>query len=115
MSAAGHMPVPVSRADIAFGGKAMEILPRYGEIPEEFKRGGNPWVKWQQEWFFSGMKCYPVPKDGIDLNLAMANLRCVNCSFEPKHEHKQAGVAYLASLWFSSPNGSAIKATGAAS
>ena len=106
-----YMPIPVSRADIAFGGKAMDILPPYRDIPEEFKRGGTQWNKWQRDWFFTGLQCYPVPKDGIDLNLAMANLKCANGSFEPKHEHKEAGVAYLASLWFSSPNGEKTKAT----
>lgn len=27
----------------------------------------------------------------------------------PKHEHKQAGVAYLASLWFERPDGEPVK------
>lgn len=93
-------PIPVTKADVAFGGKAMEILPAYQSIPDEFKRGSNSWVQWQSEWFYSGLKRMPAPKPGIDLQLAMANLACVQGSFEPKHEHKQAGVAYLASLWF---------------
>lgn len=93
-------PILVTKADVAFGGKAMEILPAYRLIPDEFKRGSNPWVQWQSEWFYSGLKQMPTPKPGIDLQLAMANLACVQGSFEPKHEHKQAGVAYLASLWF---------------
>lgn len=81
----------------------MEILPPYSEIPDEFKRGSNPWAEWQGEWFYSGLKKLPTPKAGIDLDLAMKNLACVQGSFEPKHEHKQAGVAYLASLWFEKP------------
>lgn len=105
-----YVPIDVTDADRAFGGKAMEILPPYGSIPDEFKRGSNPWVKWQQQWFYSGLKAYPVPKDGIDLKKAMHNLACVQGSFAPKHEHKEAGVAYLASLWFSSPDGQPTKA-----
>lgn len=93
-------PIQVTRADVAFGGKAMDILPPYLSIPDEFKRGKNPWVQWQRDWFYKGLKSLPTPKPGIDIKLAMANLACCQGSFEPKHEHKEAGVAYLASLWF---------------
>jgi len=98
-----YKPIDVDKLDQVLGGKAMDILPKWGDIPEQFKRGSNPWVKWQQQWFFSGLKAMPVPKEGIDLKKAMSNLACCQGSFEPKHEHKEAGVAYLASLWFSSP------------
>jgi hypothetical protein len=104
-----RMPIEVTAADRAFGGKVNEILPPWAEIPEEFKRQGGQWVAWQQDWFFRGLKRYPVPREGIDLRQAMANLACVQGSFAPKHEHKQAGVAYLASLWFTSPDGEQIK------
>jgi hypothetical protein len=108
-----HKPILVSKADIAFGGKAMEILPPMAEIPADFKRGVSPWVKWQRDWFFKGLSRWPVAREGIDLGLAMANLQCAQGSFEPKHEHKEAGVAYLASLWFSSAEGAQIGKGGA--
>jgi len=76
------------------------ILPDYKDIPEDFKRQANKWVQWQQEWFFNGLKQMPKPKVGIDLKKAMRHLKCIQASFAPKHEHKEAGVAYLASLWF---------------
>jgi hypothetical protein len=101
-------PIPVTRADVAFGGASgllSKILPPYSAIPDEFKRGNSPWAEWQRQWFFDGLDRYPVPKEGIDLGMAMANLQVVQNSFAPKHEHKEAGVAYLASLWFSSPDG----------
>lgn len=108
-----YVPIEVDGVDIAFGRSAMKILPPYDAIPSEFKRhNGTEWNKWAANWFFSGLDRYPVPKDGIDLNFAMRNLACAQRSFEPKHEHKEAGVAYLASLWFSSPEGDSIKATG---
>lgn len=103
-----HMPIEVSKADQAFGGRVDEILPKWAEIPDEFKRDSNPWCRWQADWFYSGLNRYPVAKDGIDMNMAMRNLACVQGSFAPKHEHKAAGVAYLASLWFSSPDGEEI-------
>lgn len=82
----------------------MEILPPYKDIPDEFKSQRNKWVQWQQGWFFTGLKSKPEAKDGIDGDLAMANLACAQASFEPKNEHKEAGVAYLASLWFKAPS-----------
>lgn len=103
MTTSSRLPIPVSKIDIVFGGKLKEILPPWEEIPDEFKRDSNPWVKWQQQWFFRGLESTPKAKEGIDANLAMSNLACVQGSFEPKHQHKQAGVAYLASLWFENP------------
>jgi hypothetical protein len=107
-------PIEVSKADVVFGGKVSEILPPMTEIPAEFHDGTSPWNKWQREWFFRGLARWPVAKEGLDLSLAMANLACVQGSFEPKHQHKEAGVAYLASLWFVSPDGEPTeKKTGA--
>ena len=108
-------PIPVTAADIAFGGKCDEILPPMTEIPAEFLRDPNVWRDWQNEWFCFGLKRYPVTKEGIELNLAMDNLHCVQRSFAPKHEHKQAGVAYLASLWFDRPDGELVQPAGEAS
>lgn len=100
-----YMPRKVDDLDAAFGGSAMKILPPMNKIPDEFMSFRNPWVKWQIDWFHKGLDHCPEPRAGIDMNLAMVNLACVQRSFEPKHEHKQAGVAYLASLWFTSPDG----------
>lgn len=97
-------PQKVSAIDIAFGGRMEELLPDYQEIPEDFKSSyKSPWVKWQQEWFFSGLKKLPVRKDGIDGEDAMNHLATIQRSFTSKHEHKQAAVAWLASLWFKEP------------
>jgi hypothetical protein len=103
-----YIPIKVTDLDRAFGGSAMKILPPYSKIPDAFKLREGEWVEWQMRWFSAGLKNWPVPKQGIDLRQAMYNLECVQRSFAPKHEHKQAGVAYLASLWFSSPDGEAI-------
>ena len=109
-----YLPIPVSDVDIAFGGKAMEILPPISAIPEEFHNYSNQWSRFVSDWFFGSLKRYPAPREGIDFDLALRNLKCVIDSFEPKHEHKEAGAAYLASLWFKSPNGEPIKAKGGA-
>lgn len=98
-------PTKVDAIDVAFGGGGKtlrELMPSYAEIPDEFKRQSNRWVKFQQDWFFNGLKKEEIPKakDGIDQGIALSHLQCIQGSFEPKHEHKEAAVAYLASLWF---------------
>lgn len=98
-------PVVVQPLDLAFGGDTDKLMPAYKDIPAEFKSSSNYWANWQSKWFFDGLKPedMPTPKPGIDLDTAMRHLGAINRSFEPKHEHKQAGVAYLASLWFETP------------
>jgi len=105
MSEQKYLPIFVTKADTIFGGRVNEILPPMAEIPKEFRSMSNPWAEWQAEWFYRGLKRLPVPKEGIDLAMAINNLAAVQGSFEPKHEHKSAGVAYLASLWFERPDG----------
>jgi len=65
----------------------------------------NPYVKFQTTWFFKGLTSEDMPtaREGIDLNEAMLHLSAIQRSFEPQHEHKQAAVAYLASLWLILP------------
>lgn len=95
-----YIPVQVSSIDMAFGGKAMELLPPYKEIPEEFKRGSHPASKFASDWFFKGLSAKPKAKPGIDLDLALCNIQACLTDFAPKHEHKIAGAAYLSNLWF---------------
>lgn len=97
-------PKEVSGMDCAFGPrKIKELLPDYKDVPEEFKQYGNKWASLVSKWFFSGLdvkKDLPPIKQGIDLNMALRHLGACLSSWEPKHEHKTAGVAYLMSLWF---------------
>lgn len=97
-----QQPIEITRLDIAFGGKAMEILPAYKDTPEEFKQMGNRWNKFISQWFYNGLDKseYPTAKDGVDLNQALLNIKACLVDFRPKHEHKIAGAAYLASQWF---------------
>ena len=98
-------PHVVSDVLIAFPGELGDLLPDEKIIPEEYRgrMTGDPWVDWQAEWFFKGLKQAPIPTDGVDRDLAMRHLSCIQRSFEPSHEHKAAAVAWLASRWFSSP------------
>lgn len=102
-------PTEIDAATAAFPAGVSNLMPAMNCIPDEFQRDSNPWVRWQQEWFYCGLKRYPVPRDGINRAAAMRHLGAIQGSWAPKHEHKQAAVAYLASLWFSSPDGEPIK------
>lgn len=94
-----QQPIEIIPIDLAFGGKAMEILPAHADIPEEFKRHNNEFNKFISTWFYEGMDHRPQAAEGIDLNLALKNLKACLGDFAPKHEHKIAGCAYLASQW----------------
>lgn len=92
----------VSDLELAFGGEE-GLWPAWVDIPDEFKSMNHPWAQWQSEWFYRGLKTTPTAKDGIDADLAIRHLAAIQRSWAPKHEHKQAAVAYLASLWFEEP------------
>lgn len=104
------MPYTLSRADlgsitdpeVAFSTE--RLLPRWEDIPEEFKKDrGNLYIKLVSALFYGsklpdcGMEFLPEFEDEqapADLN------KCVSAhlqSFAPKHEHKIAGVAYMVS------------------
>lgn len=96
-------PQVIDRLTQAFPVEALDFMPTWEEIPLEFKQFRiNPWSKWQAKWFFFGLtnEDIPEPKDGIDLDTALVHLATIQGSWSPKHEHKEAAVAYLASLWF---------------
>lgn len=104
------LPIPdINRLDMAFGN--IKHMPKYDTLPDEFKRfHGNPFSEAVSSWFFSGAKAYPngieidgvkfVAKDGVPAGNALAAIRAILGSFEPKHEHKQAACAYLLHEWF---------------
>jgi hypothetical protein len=97
-------PVPaLDRIDVVFGNA--KHLPPYDSIPDEFKRmRGNKYTDFVSRWFFDGLKegdlARLTAKPGIDRTQAMAAISAALRSFEPKHEHKEAGCGYLLSQWF---------------
>ncbi len=93
-------PVIVSDVEMAFG--TVNGLPKWTEIPENFKSAGNEWCRLFSKIFFSGAKVLFKEKDGIDKNLAFRHIRALMASCEPRHEHKEAGVAYVMSQYFDS-------------
>lgn len=92
----------VTVVDVNFGGDIKKLLPAYNDIPAEFKRySGTKWNNVVTDWFFCGLKnCVWTPKPGIDTKKALAHIAAVMASFDLKHEHKEAGCAYLMSEFF---------------
>jgi hypothetical protein len=95
-------PIPVTKPETVFGGDIEKLMPAMADIPDEFYRSSNEWVKIQSHWFYKGLPGTTVvkPKEGINTKEAFDHLSAIQSSFEPKHEHKMAGIAYLMSLWF---------------
>jgi hypothetical protein len=98
-----QQPTEISDVGLVFPGSVLHLMPEYAQIPEEFKRSGNKWCKWQSDWFYAGLSEMPRAQEGIDLQKALRHLKAIQGSWEPKHEHKQAAVAYLASQWLELP------------
>lgn len=95
------MPIEVSDIDLAFPAHALKLMPPMAKIPEAFHRGNTVWNKLANDWFFKGLEepsFHMAP--GVDGNQAHRHLSVILGSYEPKHEHKEAAIAYLASLWF---------------
>jgi hypothetical protein len=88
-------------AQVTFGSKPP--LPAWGDIPAEFKRSSNPFAHIASKLFFEGGKLADfglTAKPGVDVSKAMRAIKCCLGSFDPSHEHKEAGVAYMLSQWF---------------
>jgi hypothetical protein len=94
-------PATIDDVTVVFPARVVgRLLPDMEDIPAEFKHRSNPWSQLVSRWFFRGLTGRFVPRDGIDGTAALRHVKTVLGSFEPKHEHKEAGVAYLLSLWF---------------
>lgn len=95
-------PKQIDDVGIAFATSIEGFLPPYSAIPNEFKDGRTEWNKIFSKWFYSGLPKGTkfIPKEGINENEALRHLQYCMRSWEPKHEHKEAGVAYLLSQWF---------------
>lgn len=92
----------VSDVDLAFPTSVKNMIPLYEDIPEEFKSMNNKWSRIVSYWFFNGLSKNVEfhPKEGVDPEKAFNHIIYVMKSWEPKHEHKTAGVAFLLNEWF---------------
>jgi len=88
--------------DAAFGADIKDY-PSREVIPEEFQRHrGTKFNEIVSALFFKGgsLSDHGVRiKPDIDRAAAMTAIRALLCSFAPKHEHKEATVAWCLSEW----------------
>ncbi len=102
-------PKVLTDLQVAFSANVSDLMPSRSQIPKDFdmySNTRNSWVRTTERWFFSGLPKGTTfkPKPGIDGNTAVRHLKAILGSFEPKHEHKIAAVAYLLSEWFEAIN-----------
>lgn len=99
-------PKVIEDVALAFGGKMADLLPPYASIPDDFKHFGGrgyakPWCGFVSDWFYKGTKLSRLtPRADVDAQVAVRHAKAIMASWEPKHEHKEAGVAWLLSRWF---------------
>lgn len=97
----------VTKVDMVFG--SIKWLPKMEEIPEEFKRhDGTIWNRLFNRLFAGVLRAEDLQfgiKDGVTQEQASeqwSKFCATMTSFAPKHEHKEAGCAYLLSQVFDS-------------
>ena len=91
----------VSDVDIAFPARGDEFTPPWDEIPDEFKKGQTPEVNLFSDLFYGQPSSVTLePREGVDREKAIRVLRVVMGTYGTKHEHKEAGWAYLVRQWF---------------
>lgn len=94
-------PIDVDDVFLVFPASVRHMMPEYKDIPDEFKRGRTKWNELVGTWFFRGLKNVKYkPKEGIDQRKALRHIQAIMGSYEPKHEHKEAAVAYLLNQWY---------------
>ena len=97
-------PHEFSKAELVFPTTVDGYLPEMAELPAEFKGTASPACEFVSRMFYGSP---PVPAnvqfhaaEGISAEQAYNHLQYVLRSWEPKHERKMAGAAYLISIWF---------------
>lgn len=94
-------PQEIDNAEMVFPVGVDHLMPDEADIPEDIKRGRSKWCQVVSDWFFCGLRNVKwQPKEGIDQTKALRHIGTILGSWEPKHEVKEAAVAYLLSQWF---------------
>jgi hypothetical protein len=100
------LPVEIGDVEVAFPANALEYMPSCEECEAGLRqlepKVAKMWRDFQQAWFFDGLPASVEFElaEGVDGEKAIRHLKMIQGSFAPKHEHKEAAVAYLASRWF---------------
>lgn len=95
------IPRDISDVELAFPANVKDLMVPYEDIPDEYKHGNTTGNKLFTDMFFFGIEDIQlVPKKGIDPEKALRHIMAIARSFQPKHHHKEACVAYLLEEWF---------------
>lgn len=98
----GEFTVPeFDRLSMAFGAR-LNQYPEMSIIPEEFRRHSGRFQEIVSSIFFRGgtIESFGLRlKPSLNRPAAMAAIRAWLCSFDPKHEHKTATIAWALSEW----------------
>lgn len=98
-------PHDFNDVELAFPAHALEHMPAYEDIPDGYKHSQEWFSRVWDDLFFGGLDDIQFfPKDESwdegDVRRAWRHLNVILRSFAPKHEHKQAALAYLTDQWF---------------
>jgi hypothetical protein len=96
-------PRAVDGATLAFPALVIgTLLPPRDAIPREFRESTRASRQLFDRWFFEGLRDATfTPRPGIDLNAALRHVSACMRSYQPSHEHKEEGVAFLLECFFS--------------
>ena len=76
------------------------LIPEWDDLPDEFRNRTSGYEELAGHACFNSVEIQPkVLRDGVDAKLANRQLNAIVRSLQPKHEHKEAAIAYLLSLW----------------
>jgi hypothetical protein len=95
----------VTDEELAYPLDVEHLMPKYLDIPSEFKDWSrNRWAELFSQLFYGDVKglCL-VRKRDVDAETAERAWRqmdCIRRSWSPKHEHKAAACAYILSCYF---------------
>lgn len=87
----------ITDVDQAFG--STKLLPPFDQIPAEFRQSQNIYHRIASSMFYGT----DMPDGEVTIHEGFGQdnmVKCIRahlCSFEPKHEHKMAGVAFMIS------------------
>lgn len=93
----------LTHAEYAFPTSIEGFIPPMSELPDTTRGEYATWNKLFNQMFFSGVSGLQlIPRPGVDAERAWRHIQYVMRSWEPRHEHKEAGCAWLMHQWFES-------------
>lgn len=97
-------PQPIDDVTLAFPATVRELLPPADQIPDDYP-GRDFWLRFAERWWAGTLPegIEMRAHDGVDAQTAGRHLTAILRSFEPRHEHKISGAAWLACRWFAPP------------